>query len=104
MFQISKRPQITFYTGSMACPTALNICQGDIEALARMTTDAYKELAYWEQTLPFVFDDILPSEPDISMKTDAYSIGWGAFCPTLSPKGQGKWGDREKNFILMFKS
>lgn len=71
---------------------------GNFDAQINMSN--YEELDWWQTNLPSAYKHIVETSPDLILETDASLSGWGAFCPTLSTKAQGKWSPKEKGYHI----
>lgn len=74
--------------------------KGNFDTEIELAEGDYTELKWWLESLPLACMHILEPNPDIVLETDASLVGWGAFCPTLSTRSQGKWNTVEKTYHI----
>ena len=68
---------------------ALKLNKGDFDATTSIPSQARKELEWWVVNVSSSSNDILMSDPDIVIETDASLTGWGCVCKGV--KSGGPW-------------
>ena len=80
---------------------ALKENKGDFEGLACLSVQAVNELRWWISNIMSAENDIVSSDPDITITTDASLSGWGGVCNGNATGGA--WlpdeGDHHINFL-----
>ena len=74
---------------------ALKENRGDFEANMTLSEQVWKDMDWWMENLRQVYRDITPSQHDWEIRTDASSLGWGAFDPVSKQSCGSRWMDHE---------
>ena len=79
---------------------ALMNSKGDFDQIMQLSEAACEELKWWSDNVETAENDILQSEPDLVISTDASLTGWGCHCEGVSSGGQ--WLASEKDFHINY--
>ena len=79
---------------------ALRANKGDYDAFMTLSQEARAELHWWVQNVTSAFRNIMPTDPDLILTTDASNTGWGAVQGTQ--KTGGLWDLEEQAFHINY--
>ena len=79
---------------------ALKDHSGNFDAPVSLSEAAKGELEWWVTNVPNVSNDIAPSDPDITVYSDASLLGWGSECEGV--RTGGTWLPEEKSNHINF--
>ena len=79
---------------------ALQAHKGDYDAFMTLSQEARADLHWWVQNVTSSFRNIMPTDPDFILTTDASNTGWGAVQGT--PKTGGLWDLEEQAFHINY--
>lgn len=72
------------------------------EGVLSLTKDIKQDLSWWLANIHRINRPIHPSNPDISLFTDASFEGWGCHIPSTGLKTGGRWSVWEQNFDINY--
>ena len=79
---------------------ALKNSKGDFDAIVQLSQTACEELTWWCNNVTVADNDILHSDPDLVISTDASLTGWG--CHYEGVASGGHWLASEKEFHINY--
>ena len=80
--------------------SALKINKGDYDALMSLSAKARSELHWWVINVNTAFKNIMQTNPDLTLTTDASNTGWGATCK--EQQTGGLWSTKEHCFHINY--
>ena len=80
--------------------SALTINKGDYDALMSLSAKARSELHWWVINVNTAFKNIMHTNPDLTLTTDAFNTGWGAMCE--EQQTGGLWSAKEHCFHINY--
>ncbi|XP_068704681.1 uncharacterized protein [Montipora foliosa] len=80
--------------------SALTINKGDYDALMSLSAKARSELHWWVINVNTAFKNIIQTNPDLTLTTDASNTGWGAMCE--EQQTGGLWSAKEHSFQINY--
>ena len=79
---------------------ALLVAKGDYDSPVSITFSARTELHWWVDNATIASNDITPSDPDITVASDASISGWGCVCQ--EDRSGGLWLPAEASFHINY--
>ena len=78
---------------------ALQANKGDYDAFMNLSPEARADLHWWVNNVTSAFRNIMPTEPDLTLTTDASNTGWGQYRGPKQLVDYGTW--KIKHSILI---
>ena len=78
---------------------ALQANKGDYDALINLSPETRADLHWWVNNVTSAFRNIMPTEPDLTLTTDASYTGWGQYRGPKQLVDYGTW--KNKHSILI---
>ena len=81
---------------------ALKESSGDFDTGMCLSSQAHKELSWWESNVDSSYSTLTHGDPSIFIDTDSSSLGWGAFNKSTGEKTGGEWLPTERSKHINF--
>ncbi len=77
--------------------------KGNYDAKIWISCEVKEHLKWWCNNLPGMYREIIPKNPEITIRSDSSDYAWGGVCLNTQQKVNGMWSNSEKKEHINFK-